>query len=219
MRCIVYPSYYPMNMIKELCNTLLKILCCKMFCTSFVLTSLVFPYAAPIKRNAPFPEYQYRSPPTMFPWQPLYRLRCSISRAFFYMSFKVPSRGAIPTGSLCTAPIDKCAVFRAFFYLALKKQVSVSVYNICLCHIRKDLYWLNRTGGEGTWFFSTNINCNKGECIYSNTFHRNKKMNSSNKDTVLNTVLNWMHLIYLEILCNLQDMPMSAHKMHIQKPN
>lgn len=129
MRCIVYPSHYPMNMIKELCNALLKILWCKMFCTSFVLTSLGFPYAAPIKRNAPFPEYQYGSTSYHLPLtEPLYRVRCSLSRAFFYTSFRVPSTGAIPPGSLCTAPIEKCAVFRAFFYLALKKLVSMSVY-------------------------------------------------------------------------------------------
>ena len=68
MRCTVYLSHYPTNMIKELCNTLLKIPHCKTFCTSFVLTSLGFQHATPIKRNAPFPEYQYRSPPTTFPW-------------------------------------------------------------------------------------------------------------------------------------------------------
>ena len=56
-----------MNMIKELCNTLLKTLWCKMFCPSCVLIFLGFPYEAPVKRNAPFPEYQYRSPPTTFP--------------------------------------------------------------------------------------------------------------------------------------------------------
>ena len=65
--------------------------------------------------------------------EPLYRVRSAISRVFFYMSFTVPSREAIPPGSLCTSPIQKCAFFRAFLYLALKKQVSVSVYNICLC--------------------------------------------------------------------------------------
>jgi hypothetical protein len=66
------------------------------------------------ERGAPFPEPSFtclsKSPFQVHPTGPLWR-EMPITRAFFYISFRVPSKGALPPGSSLRAPIERDAVF------------------------------------------------------------------------------------------------------------
>jgi hypothetical protein len=63
---------------------------------------------------------QQRSPHSRFPSQSSHRKRRSVSRAFFYLSLKVPSEGPSLHVSLSEPHAEICSVSRAFFYLSLK---------------------------------------------------------------------------------------------------
>jgi len=54
------------------------------------------------------------------PYGPLYRERFTVSRAFFYLSFRVPSKGALLPGSPGRAPIARDTLFPgpSFTYLS-----------------------------------------------------------------------------------------------------
>jgi len=50
---------------------------------------------------------------------PLWR-KTLVSRAFLYISFRIPSKGALPPGFSHRAPIERDTVFSALFYSLLK---------------------------------------------------------------------------------------------------
>jgi hypothetical protein len=87
------------------------------------------PRRVPTERDAPFPEPSFtrlsKSPAKKFPFQvppagPRWR-ETPITRAFFYISFRIPSKGAPPPpGSPLRASREGRSVSRAFFYPSLK---------------------------------------------------------------------------------------------------
>jgi hypothetical protein len=87
------------------------------------------PLSEPHAENSPFPEPYFtclsKSPvkktplqvsPTGPPWREM-----PFTRAFFYISFKVPSKGAAPLHVPLSEPhAERLSVSRVFFYLSLK---------------------------------------------------------------------------------------------------
>jgi hypothetical protein len=63
-------------------------------------------------KGAPSPGFPYGGP--------MCRDRGSIFRAYIYISFRVPSKEALPPGSPKSSHREKRSVSRAFFYLSLK---------------------------------------------------------------------------------------------------
>jgi hypothetical protein len=53
--------------------------------------------------------------------EPLYTKRCSSSRAFFYASFRVPSKGVLPPGFPHRIPIERDAPFPDPSFTCLSK--------------------------------------------------------------------------------------------------
>jgi len=78
---------------------------------SFPKPSLTYLSGVPIK-GAPTPVFPYGAP--------VCRDRGSISRTYFYVSFRVPSKEALPLGSPKSSHRERRSVSIAFFYLSFK---------------------------------------------------------------------------------------------------